>query len=222
MSLIQRLPLRTELYDKVLQDASILEQLDVFLRPLFYQEPEKIYNLNKAMELQRPVRKKKTEETSEVIDFDEEGWQQELLRKQKEKLKQYEGSLTFLLNAAKEKGKITLQELKELADAEQKISVLIPTIDIFKEIMVELIKGREFNLIALRKEKSEFISEQSMEFQLQEMLLQITEQEETENKISKVIVRKLEDKPAVEFADICDEKGRKRMIRCSNVQILLE
>ena len=222
MSLIQRFPLRTELYDKVLQDASILEQLDVFLRPLFYQEPEKIYNLNKAMELQRPVRKKKTEETSEVIDFDEEGWQQELLRKQKEKLKQYEGSLTFLLNAAKEKGKITLQELKELADAEQKISVLIPTIDIFKEIMVELIKGREFNLIALRKEKSEFISEQSMEFQLQEMLLQLTEQEETENKISKVIVRKLEDKPAVEFADICDEKGRKRMIRCSNVQILLE
>ena len=222
MSLIQRFPLRTELYDKVLQDASILEQLDVFLRPLFYQEPEKIYNLNKAMELQRPVRKKKAEEASEVIDFDEEGWQEELLRKQKEKLKQYEGSLTFLLNAAKEKRKITLQELKELADAEQNISVLIPTIDIFKEIMVELIKGREFNLTALRKEKSEFISEQSMEFQLQEMLLQLTEQEETENKISKVIVRKLEDKPAVEFADICDEKGRKRMIRCSNVQIMLE
>ena len=174
------------------------------------------------MELQRPVRKKKNEETSEIIDFDEENWQEELLRKQKEKLKQYEGSMKFLLDAAKKKGKITLQELKELANAEQKISVLIPNIDIFKEIMVELIKGREFDLTALRKEKSEFISEQSMEFQLQEMLLQLTEQEEPENKISKVIVRKLEESPAVEFADICDEKGRKRMIRCSNVQIMLE
>lgn len=224
MSLIQRFPLRTELYDKVLQDASMLERLDVFLRPLFNQEPEKIYNLNKSMELQRPVRKKKVEEEAEVIDFDEEDWQEELLRRQKEKLKQYEASLGFLLDVALEKGTVTLQEIKELAELDGKhgITVLIPTIDVFKEIMVELIKSREIDLHVLRKEKSEYIAEQTMEFQLHEMLLQLVEQEEKRKDISRVIVRKLEDSPVVEFADIYDEQGRKRVIRCSNVQIMLE
>ena len=224
MSLIQRFPLRTELYDRVLQDASVLERLDMFLRPLFYQEPEKSYNLNKAMELQRPVRKKKVEEEAEVIDFDEEDWQEELLRRQQEKLKRYEGSLGYLLDATVKKGVVTLKEVKELAEAdeEQGVSVLIPTIDIFKEIMVELIKSREIDLNVLRKEKSEYITEQTMEFQLHEMLLTLVDQEEKRKGISKVLVQKLEDSPPVVFADILDEQGHKRTIRCSNVQILLE
>ena len=61
-----------------------------------------------------------------------------------------------------------------------------------------------------------------MEFQLHEMLLTLVDQEERRKGISKVFVRKLEDSPPVEFADILDEQGRKRTIRCSNVQILLE
>lgn len=223
MSLIQRFSLRTELYDKVLGDASFLEQMDVFLRPLFYQEPDKIYNLNKAMELQRPLRKKKQEDALEVIDFDEEGWQEELLYKQQEKKKKYEQSLGFLLDAASENGKTTLSEVKRLAgERENSSSVLIPTIDIFKEIMVELIKSREIDVNALRKEKSEYLSEQSMEFHLNEMLLELIEQEEHRKKISKVLVHKLEEAPAVEFSGICDEAGRLRTVRCSDVEILLE
>ena len=38
------------------------EHLDLFFRPLFYQQPEKIYNLEKALQLQKPVRKKEVEE----------------------------------------------------------------------------------------------------------------------------------------------------------------
>ena len=222
MSLIQRFPLKMELYDKVLQDASLLERIDIFLRPLFYQEPEKIYHLNKAMELQRPIRKKKIEENYEAIDFNEEDWQKELLERQKEKLKKYEGSLDFLLDAVIQKGTITLQKIKELAESEEKISVFIPTIDIFKEIMVELIKSREIDFEVLRKEKSEYITEQTMEFQLHEMLLQLIEQKGQTPEFSKLFVWKLEDSPMVEFTDLCDEQGGKRMIRCSNVQILLK
>lgn len=222
MSLIQRFSLKMELYDKVLQDASLLERIDIFLRPLFCQEPEKIYHLNKAMELQRPIRKKKIEENYEVIDFNENDWQEELLERQREKLKQYEGSLDFLLDVVIQKGTITLQEIKELAESEEKISVFIPTIDIFKEIMVELIKSREIDFEVLRKEKSEYIAEQTMEFQLHEMLLKLIEQKEQTSKFSKLFVWKLEDSPAVEFTDLCDEQGRKRTIRCSNVQILLK
>lgn len=223
MSLIQRFSLRTELYDKVLKDASLLEQTDSFLRPLFYQEPEKIYNLDKAMELQRPLRKKKQEEAAEVIDFNEEDWQEELLLKQQEKKKKYEQSLGFLLDAALENGKITLQEVKLLAGEHEKgFSVLIPTIDIFKEVMVELIKSREIDVHMLRKEKSEYLSEQTMEFQLNEMLLELVEQDERRKRISKVLVRKLEGAPVVEFSGICDESGRMRTVRCSDVELVLE
>ena len=68
MSLIQRFSLRTDLYDKVLLDASGLDNIDIFLRPLFHQAPDKIYNLQKATQLQRPIRKKQQEEEEEVLD----------------------------------------------------------------------------------------------------------------------------------------------------------
>ena len=60
-----------------------LENLDILFRPLFHQEPGKIYNLNKCLELQRPVRKKKTEEETEILDFDEDDWKEELVKKKK-------------------------------------------------------------------------------------------------------------------------------------------
>ena len=90
MSLIRRFPLRTELYDKVLENPKALENLDYFLRPLFNQEPDKVYNLNKAFQLQRPVRRRMEEDIAEELDFDEEAWMREQERLRKEKLKRYE------------------------------------------------------------------------------------------------------------------------------------
>ena len=52
MSLIKRFPLRTALYDKVLLQPSALENMIYFLRPLFNQDTEKVYNLNKAFQYQ--------------------------------------------------------------------------------------------------------------------------------------------------------------------------
>lgn len=114
MSLIKRFSLRTQLYDKVLENPQVLENLDIFIRPLFHQEIPKIYNLNKSMELQRPIRKKVEEDTAELLDFDEEQWQEELERKKREKLKKYECSLAFILDAALKKGSLTVEELKDI------------------------------------------------------------------------------------------------------------
>jgi hypothetical protein len=36
---------------------------------LYHQAPDKIYNLQKATQLQRPIRKKQQEEEEEVLDF---------------------------------------------------------------------------------------------------------------------------------------------------------
>lgn len=221
MSLIQRFSLRTELYDKILEDVSGLEKLDVFLRPLFHQAPEKIYNLNKAMELQRPVRKKQIEEEEEILNFDEEEWQEELARKQREKLLKYEKSLGFLLDFAMEKGTITLEELQNEITEEEK-RILIPNVDIFKEIMVELIKSREINIALLRKEKSEYIVEQTLDFQLNEMILDLIEKQEQRNRILHIYITRLEDDRIIEFTGIPNDMGQEKTIRCSNIQIMIE
>ncbi|MDE7156412.1 MAG: hypothetical protein K2O02_00310, partial [Lachnospiraceae bacterium] len=97
MSLIKRFSLRTELYDEILKNPKALMNLDYFLRPLFNQEAGKIYNLNKALELQKPVRKNQEKETEEQMDFDDEDWMREQERIRKEKLKRYETSLHYLL-----------------------------------------------------------------------------------------------------------------------------
>ena len=223
LSLIQRFSIRTELYDKVLENPQTLEYLDIFLRPLFHQEIPKIYNLNKSMELQRPIRKKVEEDTDELLDFDEEQWQEELERKKKEKLKRYEDSLAFIIDAALKKGSLTLVELKDiLQQDDQAQKVCIPTIDVFKEIMVELIRNREISIETLRKEKSEYIMEQANDFQLNDMLLGLTEDSASRRKIKQIFVERLGDGAVVEFEHIRDELGNEKTIRCTNVIITLE
>lgn len=223
MSLIQRFSIRTELYDKVLENPQALENLDIFLRPLFHQEIPQIYNLNKSMELQRPIRKKVEEDTDELLDFDEEQWQEELERKKKEKLKRYEDSLSFIIDAALKKGSLTLAELKDiLQQDEQAQKVCIPTIDVFKEIMVELIRNREISIETLRKEKSEYITEQANDFQLNDMLLGLTEDSASRRRIKRIFVERLGDGAVVEFEHVRDELGNEKTIRCTNVIITLE
>ncbi len=223
MSLIQRFSFRNELYDKMLEDVSVLDRIDVFLRPLFHQAPDKVYNLNKSLELQRPIRKKTVEEEEEVLDFDEDEWQAELVRKQKEKLEKYKRSLGYILDIAFEKGTVTLEEMKEIVqEKETGIATLIPSIDIFKEIMVELIKSKEINLAALRKEKSEYIVEQTLEFQLHEMLLNLVEEDAQKHDILKIYISRTQDTKGVEFTNVSDENGICKTIRCSNVKIEIE
>ena len=220
MSLIKRFSLRTELYDKILEHPSALESLDIFLRPLFNQDVEKVYNLNKAFELQKPVRKKVEKDSTEEIDFDEEEWQQEQERLRKEKLKRYEDSIHFLMEMAQEKGEISLAEIqKKTAEDSNSLERLIPNVEIFKEIMVELIKNREIDIVALKKERSEYIQDKPMEFQLNETVLQLIEEYPENSGISRIETYRLEDGGTVLFENVRNENGDKKNIRCSNVKI---
>lgn len=222
MSLIKRFSLRTELYDKILEQPSALEHLDIFLRPLFNQDMEKVYNLNKAFELQKPVRRKVEKDITEELDFDEEEWQQEQERLRREKLKKYEESLRFLLEMAGEKGEISLEEIqKRTAEDTEGLERLIPNVEIFKEIMVELIKNREIDVAALQKERSEYIQDKPMEFQLNEMILQLIEEVPENKGILKIATYRLEDGDAVVFEKVRNENGERKTIRCSNVKIMV-
>ena len=218
MSLIRRFSLRTELYDKILENPASLESLDFFLRPLFNREIEKTYNLNKAFQLQRPVRKREEENSEEDLDFDEEAWQAAQEQMRREKLKKYEASLNSLLSYAAEKGKISLREICERTEENlEERKRLIPNVDIFKEIMVELIRNREIDIVSLKKERSEYIQDRPGEFQLNDMLLQIIEEYPEKRGIIRVETYRMNDGSTVTFEGIEDENGRKKCIRCSNV-----
>ena len=120
-----------------------------------------------------------------------------------------------------------MAELKVLLEQDDKArETCIPSIDVFKEIMVELIKNREICIETLRKEKSEFITEQASDFQLNDMLLSLTENStgngRDRRKIRKIFTERTKDGSVVSFAHIQDDFGNERTIRCTNVMIRIE
>ena len=224
VSLIQRFSFRNDFYDKVLQNPTSLESLDYFLRPLFNREPDKVYNLNKALLYQKPSVRDEEEDTEEVMDFDEEAYLKEQEEKRQRKLKRYENSLGLLLEEAISEGEISLLNLqskiiKNEKEREKIQNQLIPNVEIFKEIMVELIRNREIDIEALKKERSEFIQDQTSDFQLNEMLLQLSEERFADQKIHKIEIYRIEDGTTVTFDNVLTEKGEKKNIRCSNILI---
>lgn len=220
--LIQRFSMRRDLYDKVLKQADTLENMDMFLRPLFNRNPEKIYNLNKAFSYEKSVNAGMEKDTEEEVDFDEEAFRREKEEKLQKKLLVYEKSLQYLLEKASVTGEVSLGQLKDRLDIypEEK-EIFIPNVDVFKEIMVELIRNRTIDIATLKKERREYIQEQPDGFQLNEMILKLVEEQPENNDITSIEVERLENEEAITFSEIKDEENRRKAIRCSNVLIRL-
>ena len=218
--LIQRFSMRRDLYDKVLKQADTLENMDMFLRPLFNRNPEKIYNLNKAFSYEKSVNDGMEKDTEEEVDFDEEAFRREKEEKLQKKLLVYEKSLQYLLEKTSVTGEVSLGQLKDRLDIypEEK-EIFIPNVDVFKEIMVELIRNRTIDIATLKKERREYIQEQPDGFQLNEMILKLVEEQPENNDITSIEVERLENEEAITFSEIKDEENRRKTIRCSNVLI---
>lgn len=218
--LIQRFSMRRDLYDKVLKQADTLENMDMFLRPLFNRNPEKIYNLNKAFSYEKSVNAGMEKDTEEEVDFDEEAFRREKEEKLQKKLLVYEKSLQYLLEKASVTGEVSLGQLKDRLDIypEEK-EIFIPNVDVFKEIMVELIRNRTIDIATLKKERREYIQEQPDGFQFNEMILKLVEEQPENNDITSIEVERLENEEAITFSEIKDEENRRKTIRCSNVLI---
>ena len=222
MSFIRRFSLRNELYEEILKRPEGLSRMEIFLRPLFGNEPEKIYNLKKCTELQRPLRKKGEDETEAVMEFGDERWMEEEERRRRQKLAQYEDCVLFLLRRALEAkaGEVSLEEIRRAMDGEEageSFSALLPSVQIFKEVMVELLRGREIDIEVLREERRNFIGEFSSGFQLNEMLLNLIEMHGL--MIRKVTVYRIEDGKVIAFEHVPDDTGRQKTVCCSNVLI---
>lgn len=224
MSYIRRFSIRNDLYEKILEHPEGLERLEVFLRPLFGNTPDKIYNLNKAVELQKPVHKNEAEASEEIMEFGDEVWMEEEERRQKEKLAKYEKSLGCLLEKAmtSKQGEVSLEEMKTgIEEGNIDVEELIPNVQIFKEIMVELLKSREIEIRKLKEERREYISEFSGGFRLNEMILSLVEDAgwNAIRQIRKIEIYRMEDGKVITFENVEDGTGNRKNICCSNVLI---
>lgn len=219
MAMIKRFDLKSELDDPLLRDVRILERIDFFLRPLLNQNPDKVYNLNLALQKQAPLYRKKQEET-ELISLDVAEWQQQQQEEKLHRLRQYQNSLELLLTAAvAEGGCISFSELVQRLDAQ--LATLIPSVEIFQEIVIELLRSQNIHLKALYQERQAVLKEQLLEFQLHDMLLDLFDLHPDWNEFDSIVVQKLEGAKDVLISHVMSDTGQWKQIRCSDFVIKL-
>lgn len=215
MSLVQRFNLRTELYERVLENPFCLE---LFFRPLFNKAPAKGLNINQFLTLQR-VRTLEEDWEEEAIEiFDATAWEEEQRRRVQEKMAKYEASLSIILAHTLAKKEIQLSELIDDLSVEER-ELLVPTIGIFKEIMVELLKINVVNIAELRKERSDFILEETNDFRLQNMILEILDKRAAWEALKKLEVYRLPGAKPVLLKQTDENTGILKNIRCSDVML---
>lgn len=212
MSLIKRFDLRKELYQPILEDASRLTNIEIFLNPLLSNEPDRIYNLNKAFEYQKPVRKNGGEDT-EVISFDEEAWEEERKERIAKKQALYDGILGTLLGAVMQNGgNISLEQLMQSISEEQK-QKMTADIGALKTVVVELLREKCVDIERLKKERRDYILEENEEFHLGESLLRLF----GDSEVSRITAERIEDGKEVV---LCRQENGRRIV-CSNVNIAI-
>lgn len=212
MSLIKRFDLRKELYQPILEDASRLTNIEIFLNPLLSNEPDRIYNLNKALEYQKPVRKNGGEDT-EVISFDEEVWEEERKERIAKKQALYDGILGTLLGAVMQNGgNVSLEQLMQVISDEQK-QKMTADIGALKTVVVELLREKCVDIDRLRKEHRDYILEENEEFHLGESLFRLF----GDSEVSRITAERIEDGKEVV---LCRQENGRRVV-CSNVNIAI-
>lgn len=219
VSMVKRFSLRSELYEPILREPEALGRLDEFLFPLFNRDVEQVYNPAMAALPQRPARRRQEEDSREDIGFDEAAWEAEQEAARQKMRKDYVTCLTFLLERVLEYGAVTLEALeKETAEDEEQRKRLIPSVGVFKEVMVELIKHRILDIRLLKEEKSSSFSDSQAVFEVSPMVLELLEEMDGAEQVTHVLISRYGDK-TVSFRNVPDGDGRWKELRCSNVRI---
>ncbi|HCW53449.1 MAG TPA: hypothetical protein DG753_06870 [Clostridium sp.] len=222
MSLIERFSIKSEVYNKVLDDVSLIENIDVFLRPLFSMSPTKIYNVNKALEYQKNIKNEEIEE-DEVLSFDEKDIIEEENRKKKEKLKKYKGVIEVILMLAVKKESISLHEISlMIKDSETLMNSLIPDVRIFREVIIEMLKNGCVYIDDLKEERKNTIESEEFDFELNRSILEAVEENRSLMRIKKFSAEKIQGGKDVVLKNIIDEDGKHRNFICSDVLFRVE
>ena len=218
MSIIKRFNIQSDLYEKVLQNSSKLDNLDYILRPLFISPQDKTYNINKCLQYQRKITIKETEEDGE-ISFEEIDYIKEKEEKAKVKLKKYETSLKTIMDLIINENLPSLLQISNAAlDNEELKTSLIPNIEVFREIIIELLKAKELNIKELKEERKNSITDNNnYEFNLSNMILDIIESNIDFNFIENLKVSKNIDSTQIKFYEVKSDDKIIKTLNCSDI-----
>lgn len=223
MVLIKRININTEIYDKVLNDILKLQDFNIFFSPLFKPKSNKFYNINKSIQYQKVIKNLENEEDQIMVIDDEEfnSKKQEALRL---KMLRYEKCVETLLDLAVKNKTITLSQIKEeLADNNEKLNSLIPTVEIFREVIIEFLRNKAINVKELINEMDSIVSfNKSSDFQLNETILKIIESNKYFSKIKYIKSKKCNDVEKVIFNELTSENGLVKTVICSDIEIIIE
>lgn len=220
MTLVQRFPFRKDVYDEVLKDVNLLKNMDRIFNPLLNVKSDKIFNPEKMFEYQKRIRREKEGEEDFELDFNSEEYQKEKEQKRQERLRKYERSIRIVLDKLLEYGELDLAKLSMECGMEEQQD-LIPSVEIFREIMIEFLTAGTVSVEDLRKEQAGYLMEASNSFVLNEMLLTILEDKKY-GTIGMIQVYPAKEEKAVYFKNLKDEAGNFRNLKCSNIKFIYE
>jgi hypothetical protein len=215
MTLVQRFPFRSDVYDVILKDAGLLKNTDKIFNPLFMNMPDKIFNPEKMLEFQKRLKKSDNTDDDMELDFDEEEFNREKELKRQERMRKYAQCITVILDKLLENKEISLELLNEKCTEEERKKI-IPTAEIFREVIIEFLTEGDIDISELRKEQTEYLMDTSEGFILNEMLLGIMDNSAYRS-IKKIYVYQIEDGQYIHFKHVRDEAGNYKNFKCSNI-----
>jgi len=217
MALIERFNFKSEVYNKILDNPEKLDNIELFLRPLLKMDPRKIYNINKALEYQKSINEKSLEK-DEFLTFEEGDLLEEENKRKLEKLEKYKGVIEIILELGRERGSISLGEINSLINENEVLmNSLIPSIQIFREVIIEMLKNRIVDIGEIKEERKNIVESGEIEFQLNKSILEILDTNKSLKRISKIKVEKIIDNCDVKLEGLKDEKGVIRNFICSDI-----
>ena len=217
MALIERFDIKKELYDKILENPNLLENINIFLSPLFLKNPSKGYNLNKAFTFQTLIKDIRDEEDEELVSLSEED-DESKNRKRLERIKKCNNIIQIIIESALANGKVALSDIiSSIGEDEDLKRSFVPTVEIFKEVLVEMIKVRNINIDELIEERKTFIDSGEIEFQLNKSILDIIENDIRFKNIKYISINKIEENKDVKIKNIVDENGSYKNLICSDL-----
>lgn len=218
MSLIERFDIKKEVFNKILENPNKLENIHLLFSSLFTRNPDKNYNLNKAFQFQQPVRAKDNEDDEEILSFNEEDVIEAENKKKLERIEKCNKIIELILEFACEKEKITLSEINnKISESEVLKDVLIPTVEIFREVIIEMLKVRDIDIKELQEERKTSIDNNEIEFQLNKSIIEIIETNDLLSKVSEIKINKVEFGEDIKLEHVKDENGDYKNFICSDI-----
>ncbi|WP_459195739.1 hypothetical protein [Wukongibacter baidiensis] len=218
-SVIKRINMRKDLYEPIIKDFSKIESLPQVLRPLFVSNLSKIYNLTKAATKQRVI-KQQEDISEEILNFDEDSYKEEQERKLREKSLKYKGVLERVLLSLiqSDNGEVTLEEIINYSIGNSNMKKLVPSIELFREVMIELLKVGSIDINEVHLEARKSISTSLIgTFELNRSLLEVMEENKAYKSIKAIKVIKDMSTKKLKIYGAKTEDGLIKTVQCSNI-----